>query len=126
MRPLGFRPSPPTIADLYFCIHAYQAVCKACISSGDGWARLSVESRKMNKNFGMAVLRAVSQTRAEDRPPPCGTTTNETQPFGHRRGKKIDVPDAVGAASGPRSEPVQPLPKWRPEHSCGRRSSGTC
>src|SRR5262249_60379198 len=64
-RPLGFRPSPPTIADLYFCIQAYQACCKACISSGDGWARLIVDSRKMNKYFAMIVLHTVSDTLAE-------------------------------------------------------------
>src|SRR5262245_39252275 len=83
-RPLGFRPSPPTSAELYFCIHAYQAVCKACISSGDGWARFSVESRKSNKYFGIVVLQAVSRSRAEDCPPPCARTTNELRPFGHR------------------------------------------
>ena len=45
-RPVCFKPSPPgTIAELNFCIHAYQAVCKACISSGDGLARFSVDSR---------------------------------------------------------------------------------
>src|SRR5215813_8245352 len=55
-RPLGFRPSPPTIAELYFCIQAYQAPCKACISSGEGLARFSVDSRKMNKYFAMMVL----------------------------------------------------------------------
>src|SRR4029453_19127148 len=65
IRPLGFRPSPPTIAELYFCIHAYQAPCKACISSGDGLARLSVESRKMNKYFGMTVLQMVSAFAGE-------------------------------------------------------------
>src|SRR5262245_54401761 len=88
MRPLGFRPSPPTSADLYFCIHAYQAVCNDCISAGDGWVRLSVESRKMNKNFAMTILQADSHTRAEDSPPPCANTTNKLQPFGHRRDKK--------------------------------------
>jgi hypothetical protein len=45
MRPVCFNPSPPgTIAELNFCIHVYQAVCKACIASGDGLARLTVES----------------------------------------------------------------------------------
>src|SRR4030095_9919004 len=88
-RPLGFRPSPPTIAELYFCIHAYQACCKACISSGDGLARLSVESRKRNKNLAMMVLQTVSHTRAEACPPPSVSTTNKLQPFGHWRGKKI-------------------------------------
>src|SRR5262245_43775812 len=88
MRPLGFRPSPPTIAELYFCIHLYQAACKACISSGEGWARLSVDSRKMNKNFAMTVLQTVSLTPTEACPPPSATTTNKLQPFRHRRGKK--------------------------------------
>src|SRR5262249_5994860 len=87
-RPLGFRPSPPTIAELYFCIHAYQAVCKACNSSGDGWDRGAVESRKMNRYFGMMVLQTVSHTRAEARPPPSVTTTNKLQSFGHLRVKK--------------------------------------
>src|SRR5215467_5360199 len=87
-RPLGFRPSPPTIAELYFCIHAYQACCKACISSGDGWARFSVESRMRNMNFGMVVLRAVLHVQAEDCPPPCASATNERWPFGHGRTKK--------------------------------------
>src|SRR5262249_57686868 len=90
MRPLGFRPSPPTIAELYFCIHLYQAPCKACISSGDGWARLSVDSRKMNKNFAMTVLQTVSLTPAGACPPPSSTTTNKLQPFPHPRGKKIE------------------------------------
>src|SRR5262245_542589 len=96
-RPLGFSPSPPTIAELYFCIHAYQAVCRACNSSGDGWDLGAVESRKMNKNFAMMVLQTVSQTRAEACPPPCVNTTNKLQPFGHRHGKKknIDASDTV-------------------------------
>jgi hypothetical protein len=46
LRPFRFNPSPPgTIAELNFCIHVYQAACKACISSGDGLGRLSVDSR---------------------------------------------------------------------------------
>src|SRR5580704_11307474 len=36
----------------------------------------------------MTVLQTVSHTRAEACPPPCVNTTNELQPFGHRRGKK--------------------------------------
>src|SRR5262245_55030179 len=83
-RPLGFRPSPPTIAELYFCIQEYQAVCKACNSAGDGWARFTVESRKMNRNFGMTVLHTILQTRTEACPPPHVTTTNKRQPFGHQ------------------------------------------
>src|SRR5262249_59122551 len=88
-RPECFSPSPPgTIDELNFCIHAYQAACKACISSGDGLARLSVDSRKINKNFAMTVLQTVSHTRAEACPPPSVNTTNKLQPFGHGAGKK--------------------------------------
>src|SRR5262245_31673688 len=89
-RPPGSRPSPPTIAELCFCIQAYQAVCNACISSGDGWDLGAVESRKRNRYFGMMVLQTDSYTRAEASPPPCVITTNRLQPFGHRRGKKLD------------------------------------
>src|SRR5262245_18647125 len=99
MRPLGFRPSPPTIAELYFCIHAYQATCNACMSSGDGWDLGTVESRKRNKYSGMTVFQTVLHSRAEACPPSYVTTTNELQPFRHRRGKKSWTrPDAIRAA----------------------------
>src|SRR5438128_11878997 len=57
----------------------------------------------MNRNFAMMVLQTVSHARAEACPPPCVNTTNKLQPFGHRRGNKIDAPDTIRAASVPKS-----------------------
>src|SRR5262249_52156159 len=90
-RPLGLRPSPPTIADLYFCIHAYQAVCRACNSSGDSGDLGPVESRKMNRYFGMIELPMVLPTRAEACPPLSVTTTNRLPSFGPPRGEKTST-----------------------------------
>src|SRR5260370_22951434 len=39
--------------------------------------------------FGSWFFLLVSHRPAEACPPPCMNTTNELQPFGHRRGKKL-------------------------------------
>src|SRR3954465_15667729 len=46
----------------------------------------------MNKNLAWTVLQGFSRVRGEACPPPCVNTTNEPQPFRHRRGKKSTRP----------------------------------
>src|SRR5262249_38006360 len=83
-----------------------------CISSGDGWDLGTVESRKMNRYFGMMVLQTVFRTWAEACPPPSVHTTNMLQPFGHRRGKKTPTrPIRV-------AQPVEPLLTYILQKEC--------
>src|SRR5262245_14598064 len=97
-RPPGKRPSPPTIADLYFCIHAYQADCKACISSGDGWGRGVVESRKRNRYFGRMVLQSVFAYAGGGLSPAFCNYNEQAAAVRTPVRKKTEPPDTIRAA----------------------------